>query len=382
MSLGDVLYQSHAQRMVQHAVSRDRVAHAYLFHGPDGVGKERFALALAELLLCPDAVDRSIDPTLIDSVGAARLRTGCGSCTDCLAVANGSHPDLHLVFRQLGREHPDPTVRKRKALEIGVDVLRHFVMERVVRTPIRGRVKVFIIREADRMTVQAQNALLKTLEEPPGSTVLMLLVTAMDKLLPTTRSRCQVVRFDALPTKFVRTKLVELEPDLSAEQADWYACHGGGSIGSAAQAVALDLHGLAGRMAASMANLTGGRSGFEAKSWIDESKSLGTVFRANDPEVTDTEAGRRGLKQVMRLAADWYRDALREVSGAETPEAGAERGTARSGGSLTATELIDSINRIARAEKELDLNANTQLCVETLLNDLSHLARGGAVATP
>ncbi len=376
MSLGDVLYQSHAQRMVQRAISRDRVAHAYVFHGPDGVGKERFAIALAELLLCPDPVDRSIDGAAVDAVGAAQLRTGCGTCEDCQAVANGEHPDLHLVFRQLGRQHPDPTVRKRKALDIGVDVLRHFVMERVVRTPIRGRVKVFIIREADRLTVQAQNALLKTLEEPPGATVLMLLVTSLDKLLPTTLSRVQIVRFDALPTDFVRTRLTELQPDLSAEQVEWYACHGGGSIGSATHAVAMDLRGLAGRVATSMAKVTGGRSDLEAKSWIDESKSLGAVFRADDPDITDTEAGRRGLKQVMRLAADWYRDALRDVSGADP-----KRGSAGTGTTIPTTDLIDSISRIVRAERELDLNANTQLCLDTLVNDLTRIAQGGAVAT-
>jgi DNA polymerase-3 subunit delta' len=95
------------------------------------------------------------------------------------------------VHRYLIKEHPESDVRKRKGLEISVDVLRHFVIERTALTPIRGRAKVFVIREADSMTTQAQNALLKTLEEPPGPTFIILLVSALDGLLPTTLSRCQ-----------------------------------------------------------------------------------------------------------------------------------------------------------------------------------------------
>ena len=148
-----------------------------------------------------------------------------------------THPDLHVIFRQLNREHPDPVVRKRKALIISVDVVREFIVKRIALKPTRGRIKVFLVREADRMNEQAQNALLKTLEEPPGSALLVLLVDSIDRMLPTTLSRCQVVRFDALPVAFVQEKLSKLVPDLDSDRVAWYAQSSDGSLGSALERI-------------------------------------------------------------------------------------------------------------------------------------------------
>jgi DNA polymerase-3 subunit delta' len=226
VSLADVKHQATAQRMLQRAISSHRVPHAYVFHGPEGVGKEMLARGLARLLLC-ESPKRDAEPQASASATAQvnqehlLILDACGVCSECKLVAAGTHPDLHLIYRQLNREHPEPEVRKRKGLEIGVDVLRHFVIDKVGMKPSRGRAKVFLIREADVITPQAQNALLKTLEEPPGTTYLILLVTGLDHLLPTTLSRCQVVQFDALPYQFVRERLRAMRPDLPAEQADW-----------------------------------------------------------------------------------------------------------------------------------------------------------------
>ena len=389
MSLGDVQHQGFAQCLIQRAVSGQRVPHGYLFHGPDGVGKEALALGLAQLLLCGSPVERELDSEGSKAVGLDRLRTGCGACEDCRTVAAQSHPDLHMVYRQLGREHPDPEVRRRKALDLGVDVVRHFVINKVGLTPIRGRAKVFILREADRMTVQAQNALLKTLEEPPGATVMILLASAMDRLLPTTLSRCQAVRFDALPTTFIRAKLAALMPDVEADRLDWYARYGEGSLGRTMRNTADNvfevnermLDGLVqlsagGRRTAGRGNSTGeARSDEIVKFWTDEAKSLGERHRKRDPDITETEASRRGLKSVFELAAAWYADVLRYGSGDESAvvnthwmmqiEQAAER--------LEVQAAAEAVSRIARAGRQLDLNANTQLCVEALLSDLARL---------
>ena len=171
------------------------------------------------------------------SASATGHRVACGECKECELVLAGTHPDLHVIFRQLNREHPDPVVRKRKALIISVDVVREFIVKRIALKPTRGRIKVFLLREADCMNEQAQNALLKTLEEPPGSALLVLLVESIDRMLPTTLSRCQVVRFDALPVAFVQEKLAELVPDLDSDGAAWYARSSSGSPGSARERI-------------------------------------------------------------------------------------------------------------------------------------------------
>lgn len=392
MSLADVLHQGSAQQRIQRAVSRDRIPHAYLFHGPDGVGKEKFALGLAKFLLCEKPVDQELDAQRAAAVGLERLRDACGVCDACRFVLAGTHPDLHLVYRQLNREHPEPEVRKRKALGIGVDVLRHFIIEKVGLTPTLQRAKVFVVREADRMTEQAQNALLKTLEEPPGSTIIILLAAATDRLLPTTLSRCQVVRFDALPTEFIRRRLAEAWKDLPQEQTAWYARVGAGSLGRAMRCAEEKLFEVNERLTRSLVTLASpdndasaetSSRGDWSKMWIDESKALGDLHRKRDPEISDTEAGRRGLKAIFELASTFYADLLRWGSGHESAvvnaaglsdlEAAAKR--------VDVNQAIKAVNRLAEAERQLDLNTNAQLCVEVLINDLAGICRGNATST-
>jgi len=300
-----------------------------------------------------------------------------------------------MVYRQLGREHPDPEVRRRKALDLGVDVVRHFVIDKVGLTPIRGRAKVFILREADRMTVQAQNALLKTLEEPPGATVIILLVSSMDRLLPTTLSRCQAVRFDALPTPFIHAKLTALTPEVEADRLDWSARHGEGSLGRAMQDTADNLFEVNERMHDGLVQLSADtrraspkgnpagevRSGEIVKFWLDEAKSLGERYRKRDPDITETEASRRGLKSVFELAAVWYADLLRCGSGDESAVVNRHWITQirQAAERLDVQAAAEAVSRIARAGRQLDLNANTQLCVEALLSDLARLGNCGTV---
>ena len=117
-----------------------------------------------------------------------------------------------------------------------------------------------------------------------------------------------------------------------------------------------------------------------AKVWTDQAKSLGERYRKADPDITETEAGRRGLKSVFQLAATWYADILRI---GDPPATGDCRGLPaivnthwsphieRAAGSIRPQQAIEAVNRIVRAERHLDLNANTQLCVEALLSDLA-----------
>jgi len=352
--LSDTHHQGFAQRVVQRALARDRVPHAFLFHGPEGVGKEMLANGLAQRLLCANPVERKLSPEDAAAVGLEALSEGCGRCEDCRLIAAGTHPDVHLVDRTAHRDHPDPLVRKRSGMELTVDVIRHFVIDKVALTPNRGRAKVFILRGADEMTVQAQNALLKTLEEPPGPTFLVLLASALEYLLATTQSRCQIVRFDALPAAFVRTKLAELSPGLPADQLAWCATWSEGSVGRAKEAAAFGLFGLAKELDEKILYAARLDPSVLVKFWAESAKALGEKYADVDAEITDAEATRRGTITMLRLTAHSYSTMLRDAC--DAPD--------------QAEALAAGIGRIATAIGQLDLNVNAQLCLEALANDL------------
>jgi len=190
MSFDQILGHDRPLRVLHRALATGRVAHAYLFWGPDGVGKERVATALAATLLCAD-------PEALARGGA------CGACGPCRKVAGGSHPDLHVLAPR-GASLPIADVRAFQ------ESLSYQAFE-------RGR-KVAIIRDAFRMTREAANALLKTLEEPPAGTHIVLLAHHRNQLLPTLVSRCQSLRFDAIPEDAVRRLLEAGGMDAAAAQ--------------------------------------------------------------------------------------------------------------------------------------------------------------------
>ncbi|MFQ5413703.1 MAG: ATP-binding protein [Phycisphaerae bacterium] len=377
MSLFDVKHQGEAQQEIQRAIRRGRLAHAYIFHGPDGVGKELFARGLAELLLC-DA-PRTAEPPDPDAVGVATGRIGCGTCADCRAVARreaGVHPDLHIVHRHLNREHPDATIRKRTGLDLSIDVVRHFLIAPSQLTSIRGRAKVFIVRDAETLTRAAQNALLKTLEEPPDATVVVLLTTAVDRLLDTTRSRCQMVRFDALPLDFLENAIAHGHPDLPPDHVAWYARASDGSLGAARNLIEADIYSTNRSIVEDLVRMSDDRAAATPQDWMKTAKALGAGHKKRDPDISDAEAVRRGVLLMFRLAAMWYADVLRadnnhDAGVVNAAHRDALRPAAARFGSRRAA---DAIQRIVQAEGHLRYNVHTQLCVETLLNGLARIA--------
>jgi DNA polymerase-3 subunit delta' len=170
--------------MFRQVVRRQRLAHAYLFVGPEGVGKRLFALELAKALLC----ERN-DPGQLDA---------CGQCDACLLVEARTHPDFFLVAKP----------EDKNVLEI--EVMRELCQGFGLKAG-RGHGKVAVLDDADDLNAEAANCFLKTLEEPPPRSVFILIGTSLDGQLPTIRSRCQVIRFAPLPEKTVSAILSKHE---------------------------------------------------------------------------------------------------------------------------------------------------------------------------
>jgi len=190
-------------KVLLRAMAAGRTAHAYLFWGPDGCGKERVARLAAQLLLCRDGE-------------ALKRGAPCGHCDACAKMKGEGHPDLHLL---------SPGDKA-----ISVEEVRRLQETLSFQSFERGR-KIAIIRDSFRMSREGANALLKTVEEPPPETHLFLLAHHRSQLLPTLVSRCQPLRFDPLSEGEVEEVL--LSKGVEAAEANMLASLSGGSVAMA-----------------------------------------------------------------------------------------------------------------------------------------------------
>jgi DNA polymerase-3 subunit delta' len=197
LALDDITGQELVVKVLRRSLATGKIAHAYLFEGLEGCGKKTTALAFIQALFCPHG-------------------EGCGQCPSCLKIAKQQHPDLILI-------EPDGAFIK-------IDQIRE--LQRIFSFhPYEAPRKACIIEDAEKMNPSAANALLKTLEEPPGQALMILLTTNSERMLPTVLSRCQKIPFSPLPAKDIETWLVA--HDIPADRARVAASLAGGSLGKA-----------------------------------------------------------------------------------------------------------------------------------------------------
>jgi DNA polymerase-3 subunit delta' len=258
-------------KMFERVVQRGRLAHAYLFAGPPGIGKRLFALELAQALLC-------------EGKTGGRLEA-CGRCASCALIRAGNHPDLFLAGRPAD------------ALELPVDTVRD-LCHRLSLKSARGHGKVAILDDADDFNEESANCFLKTLEEPPPGSVLILLGASRNRQLPTILSRCQVVHFTPLSADLMVAILKEKGVQDSALLSHIVRLGGG----SPEQALALADPGLWALRGGFMKALS------EAQ---PESVSLARTWMEFVAEAgKEAAAQRRRASLVLRLLVALFNDAL------------------------------------------------------------------------
>jgi len=356
--------QSHAVGVLQTAMRCGRLHHAYVFHGPVGVGKFTTARAFAKTLLCHDA-----QPDLAGAINA------CGACRSCTVFDADTHPDMHIVTKELARYSDDSKIRAQKLANIPVDVLRTALIEPVYRAPRLGKRKVFIVDEAELIDVIGQNLLLKALEEPPAGTFIILVTSSEDRLIATVRSRCQRIAFAPLTDEQVNRWLDGREDELSTEQRTWLIRFAAGSVGQAQLAIEYDLFAWARQVIPAIEQM--GRGDYPDELGGQMSKMLNEFAETwvkRHVNASKDAANKLAAALMWRLIAQEAR--TRMFDRAEQCDPADPELTQRK-----MSPYLGVIDALKQAEFEMRSNVNMTLVSDHLVSMIYRALRGQAVMT-
>lgn len=195
----DIIGHDNIKRYFNKAITENKIAHSYIFEGPFGVGKKMLAKAVAKVLLCENRKEAA----------------ACNTCDSCYKIDKGTHPDLIWIQK-------DTKVIK-------IDNIRENFIEQMSIKPYEGNYKIVVIPEAELITVEGQNAMLKVIEEPPSYGMIILVTENSQALLPTIRSRCVQISFYPLLTEKLKEK-IKLS-GIPEDKVEIYARFAQGSIG-------------------------------------------------------------------------------------------------------------------------------------------------------
>lgn len=356
-SIWDKLRGHREQReMFRRMLRRNRLASGYLCVGPDGVGKRLFVQCLAECLLCRQHAPADLE--------------ACGECAGCKPFHAGSHPDfIPLGCPEGKRELPielfvGPRERRGQA---------GLCYELSLR-PLAGSRKIAVIDDADLMNDSAANALLKTLEEPPDGAILFLVASNADALLPTIRSRCQMIRFAPLPGGDVAALLIEQQLVDSPAEASIVAALAEGSLAQAKRLIDPELRQLR--------TLLYDQLGHPQQIGMQTARQLQDGI---DKLAGETSEQRQLAHWLVRFAAEFQRSALwRVCEGSQAAELGdvphIEQAEAwvqklRAEPAMATEVVMEMLDRTLQTAEQIDQNASVPLCLEAWFADLGRLSQ-------
>lgn len=322
LGFNDILGHEQIKEHFRNAVQTGKVSHAYILSGEAGMGRKSLANAFALDLLCEKGLP---DP--------------CMQCHACKQVLSGNHPDLIYVTHE-------------KPASIGVDDIREQINDTIMVRPYSSYHKIYIVDEAEKMTVQAQNALLKTIEEPPAYVIIILLTTNQEAFLPTILSRCIQLKLKPLKNDVVGGYLMETM-GVKESQADVYAAFARGNLGKAIHLASSDEFQL---MYRQVLNL------LKNLKEMDISMLLDSIKRLQEDHLD--------LNECLDFVQLWYRDILmfkvtRDMNLLVFKD---EYTTVSNICQKSSYEGLEAIlNAIEKAKVRLKANVNTELALELML---------------
>ena len=343
--------------MFRRGIGRGRLGSTFLFVGPSGIGKRTFAIKLAQALLCETQPTEQLDP--------------CGQCAGCIQVQSLTHPDLEVVGL--------PKDKKFIPIDTFIGDKQHRNREglcpRIAMRPMRGRRKIAIIDDADHLNQEGANCLLKTLEEPPPSSVLILIGTSPQRQLPTIRSRCQIIPFRPLTQELVQHILTEnqLLEDSGASLLE-AAMLSQGSLSVAMELASEDMIKFREILLQTLGTYD----------WDSLRLASGITEFVNGAG-KDAPSKRLRLRQVIEMTIGFYSQLLRGVAGLEI---GGDSLLCEHASRLTmswpseATRVADCIDRCLAGLGYINANANIATAIDAWVDELHQATLGKTPILP
>jgi DNA polymerase-3 subunit delta' len=333
----DIDGQERAVELLSAELAAGWVPHAHLFVGPGGVGRVKMARELAAVLLCPEQEgDR------------------CGECRNCHAFQTGNHPDYFEIGVPEGRQSlPISLIRGGEKGERGVQ-------DEAGLKPVLADQRVFVVRDAERMTMEAANCFLKTLEEPPGECYFILIASGLREIPDTIVSRCRLIKLSGLPAPEVEQQL--RAQGIDGDDAWWLARRCWGSPGRAREFNLREMPAINRKVIKALLRI-GPRDNFQMTDWVQ---------KLADDQAGSSAERRDALQDLLECIAVFYRDlaVLRLEVDVEVFNHDMREPLEEFAARFALDEIIESADRAMEALENVGKNANQRLVLDDLFSNL------------
>ncbi len=363
MSLKDIFCQDKAISLLQRARFADKLSSSYIFAGNDGIGKHKTAVEWAKLLLCENPIEEN------------NFADSCGQCRSCKMAEANSHPDLQLVYKEL-LKFTEKGKSKKTPVQMPIDVIREFLVEKVSVKPTHSAKKIFLVNEAEKLNAFSQNCLLKVLEEPPAFCTIILITSRLDNLLPTTKSRCQTIRFSPVSEDRIINKLTQL--GLTAEKATYFARLSQASIGQACSWAKLEneetqLYQKKKELIHLLATYKYPDSLEMAEKFIQAGKQISAIWSKLEPDTSKSDIKRRTSKFLIWIIISAMYDVMKiEMTGLEKIINSDQKQQIEAlKNRFTPEQASENISQLYKSLNWLEASVNEKLIFEQMLLNLS-----------
>ena len=328
MNFNQFIGQEKIKEILKNSLIRDRLSHAYSFEGTVGMGKLTLAKIFASAILCDN-----------------KEGVNCEVCVSCRKLLSGNHPDFTIISSEKS--------------SIGIEDIRN-IQDEIIVKPIESNQKIYIIDQADKMTTQAQNCLLKTLEEPPAYVIIVLCVSNISAILKTIQSRCTRVKFDNYSNEEIKS-IICSQSDNSLQAINFVVSFAQGVVGKAFSIMSDDFIKLREEV-------------FEVLKKIRE-QPIEETFKI----VGFFESNKDNVDNIFDIMVTWFRDVaiyhhLKDENMLINYD---KKGIIfNSISDYNNVDLIRSVNIIEKARKNVKLNINFQMAIENMLLSLWEVHNG------